>query len=1733
MADAGDDARREEGTRPEKRARREREEERAGAQQEGRGAGEIKGVNTGDGGERDLGGGRQERAQGRKTAADGRQAVRGGSADGEREGVKAEGAGGVGGGSSGAPGNGERGRRDEKRSAGAAASADDARKGVGEGGDGGGGRVQGIEATGARREGSGAMTDAGAAVEGGGAQAVREERGEKPGAGGAVAARREEEDATAEAVARTPGVQEPRAPTAGATAATGAADGRERRASQTVGEAAAAARVAEPNAPKAEEATAGRAAVVSGVQRVGRVAAAGVRRTAVAGGGSPPRPGGGVSNAGAAEVPKLPAREAVLAPAGLRGPRRWCRPSAAATRARWRNQAKLQRLPGCAEEWAEDVDDAMGAEGEWVEKHLDIARRLSGAGGVAVCDAGSGICTSMYAAFSAGLKVEDFLSFDNDEHGIDIHLQQVGMMTALNDRGGDLIPDTILKNMRRHGDDIMAFTEAQARAWVRAKAVTAALVVFLFSWPCGENSVAKGPGGQYLWPDPRRKTDLVVEHCAKLLWAMHAEAEAAGVVFVAFGENTPTWMTGDDRYEVDMSKEEQEARKKQLAWLHSIIGLSVLDDAANMSGLHRLRQVHPTGVKLRPMPRMEVGRDYVDVLDAHQRPQQASRPDNGNFAKWNVPHKMKRKGNTAMRTWATTDSNTKGARPGLVFEGRGVHMRKEHVTIGGLMRSVGFYAPWLARDSITSTTTLMQKGEKRADDYMRQAYGNVIDAQFATWLMAQAAWAWDAARPADASAARGERERAVVDRRDAAAPDGRRGAEQGGSGTGGGAGSASAGGSGGKLREVPGPPPGRPGAGNRAAAGGARCGDNTTAEASVVTNTGAAAARGDAGLQGGRRRVVMPLWTNGHVMQVDRSGGRDPEDHRFMLWGNHAVGEWKPKWDTCCLDSGDNMEPGCEEFLCPARPIEKNFEKLVGSTFIANLPFNKVERLVPYLHAAVMADPQTTRGLVLAPVRDAPWYRRWVACKHPLLREVRTWPPGCFLFDYRSPDGKRHRSKATQERIGLYKIGWAPSEIQGRAEEAAASLRKARRAEGERTGRTMVRRRDKEAEKRSGGGARGEKDDEAEALAAELALEEEAEEGPAGSGDDDKQAPLAERRAARATAVHLLREWLDSAGYRDCGETIAAWARCAMTGGAGDPTAWYVPRAGLVGDTTARLQPRRWAYWCARLGDDAERGAVAAEAAAIAAGGARVPLAYAVPWCEHSNAKSCTQYADRIVKELDWYEKAKVHEWCPDGVSKFDFVARVQAALVAVRYPDDGKGRLCLSFSKSGLTKAIMARSFKQPTVSQFLRGARKGDWFMRKDIAKAFYNMKLEPEARKLTGFVCPRTGRLGRYTAPVFGLRNAPEILYVMATTLRLAVQVLAGEAAAMLRGGAASARGDGEGRAVVKGGTREGSLQGGAEETQAGVDCAGRGRGEERADELERAAGSLDPYADDFVGCGAPWAIMAVDLIITLESEKLGLMFDHGKDVAGPEIVVLGAKLSSISLSLTIADKKRKAYLEFIKDFLGEHEGKATCKRKWLERLRGRLGFCAQLSRWASIFLPEIDAALYPPGWKGQPPQTCVLGEALITDLKDFWLQFLGTENAPWLVRSQWSTLPAAEAMTHAHYVQVSDASGRWGAGGVTMWENFARRWGDRELPLHINVKELIAAADMAIVRMADYAGGRLVMESDNKGAIGYINKGTAGLPEARHVLRSLAGAAIQHNVEVRARYRPGKAMGPSRG
>jgi len=88
-----------------------------------------------------------------------------------------------------------------------------------------------------------------------------------------------------------------------------------------------------------------------------------------------------------------------------------------------------------------------------------------------------------------------------------------------------------------------------------------------------------------------------------------------------------------------------------------------------------------------------------------------------------------------------------------------------------------------------------------------------------------------------------------------------------------------------------------------------------------------------------------------------------------------------------------------------------------------------------------------------------------------------------------------------------------------------------------------------------------------------------------------------------------------------------------------------------------------------------------------------------------------------------------------------------------------------------------------------------------------------------------------------PTFGLRHVPVVLHVVATAGKLAARWLALDAAKFL-----ALRG-----AVII------------------------------ADELRRAAETLDPYADDFIGNGSPLAAMMMALNLGAEGERMGVAFD----------------------------------------------------------------------------------------------------------------------------------------------------------------------------------------------------------------------------------------------------------------
>ena len=299
-------------------------------------------------------------------------------------------------------------------------------------------------------------------------------------------------------------------------------------------------------------------------------------------------------------------------------------------------------------------------------------------------------------------------------------------------------------------------------------------------------------------------------------------------------------------------------------------------------------------------------------------------------------------------------------------------------------------------------------------------------------------------------------------------------------------------------------------------------------------------------------------------------------------------------------------------------------------------------------------------------------------------------------------------------------------------------------------------------------------------------------------------------------------------------------------------------------------------------------------------------------------------------------------------------------------------------------------------------------------------------------------------------------------------------------------------------------------------------------ELAAELVRCADSIDPYADDFIWVGGPVAGAILDLILTLEGKKLGVRWDPAKDVAGKKVTVLGAEMCSDTLTMGISAKKAAAYREHLDDVLAGLEVGDTLPRRALEQLAGRLGFCTILSRWCTSFMAVIWRSLWPPGHTGEPPQSIVVGHDLLEDLTKFWKPVLADPGAPWLRRSQWASAPIGHARATEHHVSSSDASGHFGAGGMSEWAAFQRQWSGDEITLHITFKELIGVVEMIIAEAPKYAGLRIVVFCDNEGAVAYINRGGGTKLPGRGPILRLALAAMKYGFDVRAVHRSGNHM-----
>jgi hypothetical protein len=727
-------------------------------------------------------------------------------------------------------------------------------------------------------------------------------------------------------------------------------------------------------------------------------------------------------------------------------------------------------------------------------------------------------------------------------------------------------------------------------------------------------------------------------------------------------------------------------------------------------------------------------------------------------------------------------------------------------------------------------------------------------------------------------------------------------------------------------------------------------------------------------------------------------------------------------------------------------------------------------------------DPVRTRGTYLLPVGpDEPAMRRWLHGRHPRFELVRVYPVGAEILTYHGADGKTHqmpgkgiRTEHTLVRLGSPDFQGSvfrpPTQVQFDQRSDAEILAAAASAAGQPEPNVFP---DKPA-----------------------APAEAAEEPPRAKFKYTEEVP-AETRAewgeyklkawAALSRLDYGKDWLKRQP-----ELVEAWLRQDMPAPAADAPGWYWTASQRPpGRGNGRIRAATIAGWMHRV-DGSQR-----ELLEAALHCARFDLDFIcksarAEYFEVPNRPSCRKFRDRIVAECRFYEESGI--WRRWDFSTDGRPHGLNPLLVAVRTPDDGKGRVCLA---SMLNDWFVVPPFRMPRAGQFLGASRPGFWFLRKDLSKAFYCWRLSPEAQRSACFVHPlRPGEVWTYTAPAFGLSPAPAALAILTRATMALFRAAMAEIATQLEAAADAAAFGSETAAADR--ALAAALR------EASVSAVGRRHDDE----------PVDVYADDYCATAEPLALAVIDFLMEMEGREAGLPFAPDKDVYGPSIIVLGAQLCAREGRMWLPARRAQAYAVVLDAVLVEYGGQARVPWRVVASIRGKLGFAVSVSRWLRWALESVDRALYMNNasaeWDGTCPAFADTDGQFWEDLRDFWLPLLRAAPHWLLSRSRFSLLPRARAIAESTGVSGSDASGKCGMGGVVGAAVLQRPLTDPELAQHIQVLEgrgsaavllqrlgIKLACTEAIISVAvprSFAmNQRWFKEIDNVGAVSDWNKG----------------------------------------
>ena len=795
---------------------------------------------------------------------------------------------------------------------------------------------------------------------------------------------------------------------------------------------------------------------------------------------------------------------------------------------------------------------------------------------------------------------------------------------------------------------------------------------------------------------------------------------------------------------------------------------------------------------------------------------------------------------------------------------------------------------------------------------------------------------------------------------------------------------------------------------------------------------------------------------------------RDPNDYKYRQLGNVCTDDWQPSWDATADDAGHNAQ--AENFLCPSRPLQLHWRSLVGTCFVCNPPYDSIEDLLPFLLQAVAQDPSSTRGTVILPERrTAKWFYRYVARRNAPLRVIHRHPAGQRIFTFPAAQGRRRPAGPTKEPIIVCRLGATPQELATKCQEYGDAVAPS----------TLPEAPSPVPVSSSSAWSAG-----LQYLESIDATEFTANCIPQQDGHEDPL-PLDEWQQLRTECMQLLRHSPLAQQLTEESPIGTQWHAGTIAPSLA-PSQWFVHER-RAGQHKSRLNPAPWREFRARYGS--RLGPVYMEALDLIENDVTFPMAFTPGWQDYGHHGSVELYKDRIGKEVQFYQEAGIWEYWDGKTELFDFAAFLNQMLVVVRFPDDGKGRLCINLTKSGVTEACVCRPFRLSSPKDHLRRTRSHYILARTDMAKAFFHHLVHARSRRFLAFRCPLTGRIARFVAPPFGLAASPEFLYILAQALvALARLLLADICDELMRSGQVA---------------------------------------EEVIRELRAAIDTLDPFADDFVYQGAPIAFAVMNWFLHTVGTILGFRFDPPKDVFGRAITILGAGLSARNLTMRIGPVKAKAYLQGMLEARQRWQKTNTASVADLHTWRGRIGFLAQLSRWLGFTLGPIQSALMAALKQKRMPQ---LREEFWL-VWDFLIAALQPANEHWLITSQWAVLPPAEQSTTQVSVSTTDASGREGGGIISAKGNLRLRYEEDTLDAHITYKELIVAVRAVQQQAAAWhqQGIRhILIECDNKAAVAIINKAAFKDARALRAVLELAACALTHRLDVRAVHRPGTFM-----